>query len=143
MADVTITPSNVVPPTANTTTHYQPQTVVAGEAISAGAVVCLLAADGKVYNADANDTTKQNVLGIAGNSAVAAGQRVDIITQSPALAVGAHGVTVGTPLFLSMNPGKLCPFTDLTSTALPIHVAYSASTTTLQIIIAAAINPIP
>lgn len=141
MADVTITPANVVPPTTNTTAHYQPFTVVAGEAINAGAVVCL-GSDGKIYNAISSDTTKQAVIGIAGNSAVAAGQRVDIITASPALAVGTHGVAVGTPLYSSTNSGKMCPFGDLSGTDLPTLVAYAATTTTLQVIIAASANPL-
>ena len=143
MANVTITPTNVVPPTASTTLHLSPATYVAGEEIDAGEVVCLLASDGKLYLADANQALKRDVKGFAGNSAVAANQRVDTITQSPALAVGAHGVTVGTPLFLSATPGKICPLADLVSGDLPVLVAYAASSTTLQVDIAIGSAVIP
>jgi len=143
MADITITPANVVPPNVSSTVHLQPAATIAGEAISAGETVCLLAADLKYYKADANNTDKRNIVGIAGNTAAAAGQRVDIITTSLALEVGTHGVAVGVPLFQSATPGKLCPFADLASGDLVVLLAYSATSTTLQIVIAAATNPKP
>jgi len=143
MADVTITPTNVVPPAAATTTHFVPPNTLAGEALAAGEVVCLLEADGFYWRADANDANKQDVKGFAGNSAVVAGQRVDVITASPALEVGTHSVAVGTPLFVSNTPGKICPLADLTSGSLPVLVAYSASATTLQVVLAAATAPKP
>lgn len=143
MADVTITPTNVVPSPLATTQHLQPSTGICGEAISAGQVVCLLTADSKLYKADANDADKRNVQGIAGNSAVVAGQRVDVITVAPALEVGTHGVVVGTPLFLSNTPGGICPLADLGSTSLPVLIAYSNTATALQIVLAAATAPKP
>lgn len=136
MADITITPTNVVPSPTATTIHFQPPSTIAGEAITAGETVCLLAADSKYYKADANNTDKRDVKGIAGNSAVVAGQRVDIITQTPALEVGAHGVAVGVPVFQSATPGKMCPFADLASGDLAILVAYAVSATALQIVVA-------
>lgn len=143
MADVTITPANVVPPNANTTVRLAPATYITGEAIPAGSVVCLLASDSKLYLADGNVALKRDVKGFAGNSAVAAGQRVDIITGCPALEVGAHSVTVGTPLYLSNTPGKICPFADLTTGSLPVLVAYATTATALQVVISAATAPIP
>lgn len=143
MADVTITPANVVPSPLATTTHLQPANTIVGETIAAGETICLLAADSKYYKADANDADKRDVKGIAGNSAVAIGQRVDIITEAPALEVGTHGQAVGTPLFLSATPGKLCPYADLSTGALPVLMAYAATTTTLQIILAQALTPKP
>lgn len=141
MADVTITPANVVPSPLATTTHLQPANTIAGEAINAGETVCLLAADGKYYKADANDTAKQDIKGFAGNSAVAAGQRVDIITASPALTVGTHGVTVGTALFQSNTAGKICPSADLGTGALAVLMAYAVTNTALQISLSASLAP--
>lgn len=143
MANVTINPTDVIPDSAASTVHQQPANIVAGEAIAAGEIVCLLAADGFYYKADANSVTLQNVKGMAGNSPVAAGQRLDIITQTPAIEIGAHAVAVGTPLFVSNTPGKLCPLADLTSGSLPILVAYTVTATAIQIVIATATTPIP
>lgn len=143
MADLSITASAVVPSPLNTTVHVQPASTLAGEALSAGDILCLLDADSKYYKADANDTAKRDVRGIAGNSAAAAAQRVDVISQSPALTIGTHGIAVGTPLFLSNTSGKLCPLADLTTGSLPVLVAYTESATTLQIVLAAATAPKP
>lgn len=141
--NVTITPANVVPPTANTTLHLQPANTIAGEAIAAGQTVAQLAADKRYYKADTDNPDKKAVEGFAGNSAAAAGQRIDIITASPALEVGAHGVAVGTPLFQSATAGSICPLADLTTGAYPTLVAYAASATTLQVVIAQSANPKP
>lgn len=143
MADVTIPAASVVPSPLSTTVHLQPSNSIAGEAIAAGQTVCLLAADGKYYKSDANDTAKQDVKGIAGNSAAVAGQRVDIIIQTPALEIGTHGVAVGTPLFASNTAGGICPLADLGTGSLPVLVAYSATATALQIVLATALNPKP
>ena len=143
MADVTINPADVVPPTANTTSHLTQFSIIAGEAIDAGEIVCMLESDGKYYLADADDTNKQNVKGIAGNNAAVAGQRIDIITASPALVVGTHGVAVGTPLFASETPGKLCPYADLTAGAKPVLVAFAQSATALQIVLAPCSEVLP
>lgn len=142
MANVTIAPGNVIPPTTTSTIHVLGQATIAGEPINAGQSVALYT-DGRYYLADTDNADKKNVAGIAGNSAAAAGQRVDIISASPALEVGAHGVAVGTPLFQSATPGALCPLADLTTGAYPTLVAYTASATTLQVAIAASANPKP
>ena len=143
MANVTINPTDVVPDSAATTVHLQPANIVAGEAISAGEVVCLLAADSKYYKADANDALLQDVKGFAGNSPQAAGQRLDIITQTPSIEIGTHGVAVATPLFLSNTAGKICPLADLTSGSLPILLAFPVTATAIQIVIAVAGEPKP
>lgn len=143
MADVVITPSSVVPPNNNNTVHLSPANLIAGEVINAGEVACVLASDGKLYKADADDANKRDVRGFAANSAVAAGQRLDVIAPCPLLAVGAHGVAVGTPLFLSNTAGKICPYADLASGSLPILVAYTASATALQVIVAKATTAKP
>lgn len=143
MANLSITPSNVVPGATAATVHYNPPNLVAGEAIAAGEVVCLLASDGKAYKADANDADKRNVIGIAGNSAAAAGQRVDVISQAAALPIGTHGVAVGIPYFLSATAGKLCPLADLASGDLPVLCAYITSSTELQVVLAAALAAKP
>lgn len=143
MADVTITATNVVPPNASTTIRATPSNVICGEAIAAGETVCLLAADSKYYRGDANDADKRNIKGIAGNSAVVAGQRIDVITQSPALEIGTHGQAVGTPLFQSPTPGKLCPYGDLSTGALPVLMAYASTATAIQVLLATATTPKP
>jgi hypothetical protein len=143
MADIIITPTNVVPPTGNATERLSPATFIAGVALLAGEVVCLDETDNKLYHADANNAARRDVKGFAGNSAVAAGQRLDVITKCPALVVGAHGVTVGTPLFLSNTAGKICPLADLGSGSLPVLVAFAQSATALEVSIAPATTPIP
>lgn len=143
MANVTIAAASVVPPTTSSTTHVTPASTIAGEAIAAGETVAKLTADGRYYRADTDDTTKNDVEGFAGNSAAVAGQRIDIINASPALEVGTHGVAVGTALFQSATPGKICPLADLTTGAFPTLVAYTASATTLQVVIAKSANAKP
>lgn len=129
MANVTITAASVIPPTASSTTRIAG---IAGEAIAAGETVCRLDADGLYYRADANDSTHHLVAGIAGNSAAAAGQKLDVVTGSPTLVVGTHGITVGTPLFQSATPGKICPLADLASGDWPTLVAWAVSATAFQ-----------
>lgn len=143
MADITINPASVVPSSASSTAHVQTPISISGEPISAGESVCLVAADQKFWRADANDPAKQDVKGVAGNTSAAAGQRVDVISQTPAIEVGAHGQAVGTPLFQSSTPGKLCPYADLSSGALPVLIAYAVTATALQIVIATALAPKP
>lgn len=138
MANLDITPSAVVPSPTSTTIHFQP-VMIGGEAIAAGDTVCQLATDSKAYKADANDADKRDVKGIAGASGAAAGQRVDVITETPSLTIGTHGVAIGTPLFQSATPGKMCPLADLATGDLPVLIAYVASTTTIQIAVAKAL----
>lgn len=102
--------------------------------------MCLVASDGKYYKADASVSTKRDVKGIAGNTASAAGQRIDIISASQNLVVGAHGGTIGAPYFSSSTAGKLCPLGDLTTNDLATLVAYPVSTSGLEVLIAPALN---
>lgn len=129
MANVTIAAASVVPPTASTTTRIRG---TAGEAVAAGETVSRLNADGLYYKADANDTDKHIVAGIAGCSAAVAGQVLDVVTGSPALVVGTHGVTVGTPLFQSSTAGKICPLADLASGDFPTLLAWAITSTAFQ-----------
>lgn len=138
MANLSIPAASVVPNILSTTQHYQPGTLVAGEAIAAGEFVCLLAADGKAYKADADDVDKRNVLGMAGNSAAAAGQRVDVISLAATCEIGAHGIAVGVPYYLAATAGKICPYGDLASGALPILCAFTNTATAIQIVLASA-----
>ena len=138
MADLVIDPADVVPPSGNATTYVQPIQTACGEPVAAGDVLCQLASDGLYYLADANDPLKRVIVGVAGCSAEAAGQRIQIISVCRALVIGAHGLTVGDALFLSNTPGKICPFADLTAGSLPILIGFVASATAIQIAITAA-----
>lgn len=129
MANVTIAAASVVPPTGSTTMRI---TGTAGEAIAAGETVARLDSDGFYYKADANDSNKHIVVGIAGNSAAVGGQKLDIVTASPALVVGTHGITVGTPLFQASTAGKICPLADLASGDFPTLLAWAVSSTAFQ-----------
>ena len=137
MADVTITPANVVPATQNT--RYQGgSNFVTGEAIAAGEGVCIFADAGvqKYYKADANNADRVNYIGVAGNSAPAGGQRLDVVSAATFAApfvVGTHGVALGTPLFVSNNAGKFCPYADLTAGSFVILAGWAATTTGLQL----------
>lgn len=132
----------VVPNALSTTVHYNPP-IIAGEAIAVGALVCLLAADGKAYKSDSDDADKRNIIGMAGNSALAAGQRVDVITQAATCEIGTHGIAVGTPYFAGATAGQMVPYADLASGALPVLCAYINTATAIQIVLATALAPKP
>jgi len=77
------------------------KSIIAGEAIDIGDVVCIK--DAKIYKADNTDVTKKEVIGIA-NSRAAANGRVEIVTEG--VVGGLSGLTVGQKLYLG-NAGAV------------------------------------
>lgn len=125
MADLTITAANVVK-VANAAFAYG----TAGEAITQGQLICLLASDQKYYKADANDANKRDVRGIA-LSSCATNQAVTIQT-SGSINPGAS-LTAGNEYYASATAGGLCPRADLTTGDSVIRVGYATTTSNLVI----------
>tara|TARA_Y100000593_G_scaffold67933_2_gene124890 strand:+ start:11575 stop:11988 length:414 start_codon:yes stop_codon:yes gene_type:complete len=109
MADLTITASDVVPPSTGVADG------TAGEAIVAGQAVYLDSTDdSKVKLADADDTeAKAAAVGIAVNSAPKAGQPVSYVTLGDLTVTS--GVTVGEIYVVSGTAGGVAPEGDLAS----------------------------
>lgn len=109
MADLTITASAV-----KKSTDGQINTGFAGETIAAGETVYFDSSLNQYLKADGNVSGKMPVVGIAWNSA-SLEQPITVIFVDPELTIGTHGIAIGTPLFQSATPGKLCPLADLTT----------------------------
>jgi len=106
MADISITPANVIASSAANV-----QRGVAGGTLTAGMPVYLDSADGKYKAADANGTGDMtNVKGIALHGA-AAGQPIAFATEDPDFAPGAT-VAAGAVLIVSATPGGIAPAAD-------------------------------
>ena len=76
----------------------------AGETLAIGDVVCIKAADGKAYLADANDSTLRPAVGIIGKGG-ATGATVEIVNDG--VLIGQTQVSPGQRLFLSDTAGDL------------------------------------
>jgi hypothetical protein len=122
MADYTITASNVV------TSLTGRSSGIAGEAIAAGQLLYIKAADSKLYLAQADGATAAEavVVGMALNSA-AAGQPV-FYQSSGAITVGAVFAAAGQVLILAQTAGKCCDAADITTGDYLTIVGYSSST---------------
>lgn len=123
MADLSITAASVIP-SANARRISR----VAASTITAGQVVYRLTA-GTVAPADANGASPLfNVLGIAENGG-GAGQRISVITEDPALAIGAT-VVIGDVFILSATAGGIADVADAAAghyvTVLGVAVSTSA-----------------
>lgn len=107
MADITITASAVLPG-ANASVSQG----TAGETIAAGDVVYLASATKKFMLADADSVTAEarKAIGIALNGA-SLNQPVDVLTGGD-ITLGAV-LTPGQAVYLSDEPGKMCPLADL------------------------------
>jgi len=108
MADVVITAANVLPSASATLLR-----VTWGEAVTQGQPVYKKAADGLYYKADANDSTKLPVAGIA-CSAGSAGQPGVITNSDPQFTPG-FTIAAGDVYVLSANAGGIAPVADYAS----------------------------
>jgi hypothetical protein len=128
MADLSITAGAVVPSNA-----AQKVTGKAGAAISGGQIVYLdSTTTPPTYKlADGNDPTKLPAAGIAGNTA-GIGQYIQVIVSDPGLTIGAHSLGIGIPMFLSANPGMICPVADIATGNLTTLVFVTNTTTTVS-----------
>lgn len=122
MADLSITATSVIASAA-----ARRVTKTAGATITAGQPVYVLTA-GTIGPADANDSTKATVLGIAENGG-ATGQRISVVTEDPAFVLGAT-VAIGDVLMASTTAGGIAPVADATTgdfvTVLGVAVSTSA-----------------
>lgn len=126
MADLTITPANVLPG-AGTINRY-----IAGEVIDAGEAICNI--DGTAYLSDANHATaaRNRCDGIATTDALVIGQPVYAQKTGP-ITFGGTGVVKGLPYFVSATPGKLCPVADLPGGSRACLAGYGLTTSTFQV----------
>jgi len=125
MADITITPANVIPGSGSSQ-----QTGTAGEAITAGMAVYLNSSTQKWMKALASDTAAKSgsgvTYGIALNGA-SANQPITVDTADPnGISIG--GTTVpGTIYCVSATAGGICPWADLVSTNYVTVIGVGAS----------------
>lgn len=122
MADLSITATSVLASSAaRRVVKDAASTVTAGQPV-------YLTTSGTVAPADANDSTKASVLGIAENGG-ATGQPISVVTKDPAFALGAT-VAIGDVLILSATAGGIAPVADATTgdfvTVLGVAVSTSA-----------------
>lgn len=131
MADITLTPANVVAGTGVPT-----KTGIAGATIAAGDIVYLdSATTGKWQLADSDAAAAEargqtSNIGIALNSA-ALNQPIVVQTSGP-VTLGAV-LTAGVAYYLSDTPGKLCPVADIAGGDYFTLMGLAASTTVLNI----------
>lgn len=127
MADLTITASSVQP---GSTSNIR--SGVAGEAIEAGQPV-YQATDGKLWQADANDTeTKAAAVGVAVSTAESANQRVSYAIEDPAFVPGAT-LAAGTAYGVSATKGGICPVEDLATDDFITFLGIAKSTSVLHL----------
>lgn len=109
MADLSITASGVRP-----SANANIQTGRAGSAITAGEAIAR-DTDGTLKPADSNGTPPLNaIVGVACNSAPGVGQPISYVTNDVLFAPGCTPVS-GTVYVLSVNPGGICPASDLST----------------------------
>lgn len=131
MADISITAANVI-----ASSSAQRTSKVAASTITAGQPV-YVNSSGLVAPADANaSATTANVLGIAENGG-GTGQRISVITQDPALVIGAT-VAIGDVLILSATAGGIAPVADLASGHYCTVLGVAVSTTAINLKLVAA-----
>lgn len=126
MADITITPANVVAGSGASVSIG-----VAGETITAGQAVVRNAA-GQYVLADADGATAalKNVTGIALNGA-ANKQPLSVLTGGPITIGGA--VTAGDSYWLSGTPGGICPDADVGVGENAVLIGVATSATVLHV----------
>lgn len=125
MANFTITAANVQ------FTSTSRLTLVAGEAITAGQVICKKS-DGKAYLAQCDATAEEAVVeGVAINNA-AAGQPVNYRNDG-ALTTGSAFGAAGKLLLLSATAGSMMPAADLATGNRLSVVGYSTAAGTMNI----------
>lgn len=131
MADITITPANVVAGAGSSQ-----ETGVAGEAITAGKTVYKSPTTKKWMLADSNGTpaAARKAVGIALNGS-AANQPVTVHKFGD-LTIGA-ALTAGTAYYLSDTPGGICPVADVGSGENVCLLGIAKSTSVLAVDIAA------
>ena len=134
MADLTITPGNVLKD-ASILPGNEDKSRVSGEVVDAGEIYYLNTASNSVATLAENGGTElqATAYAMAVNSSEVAGQTIDGVTEG-LVTIGTHGLAIGTPLFVSANPGKIAPLADLTlGTSKAKLVGTIANTTQLYV----------
>lgn len=107
MADITITPANVLPSASSVV-----YTGTFGETVLAGQSIYLKSSDGRLYKAQNTTAEKAAAVGIALNGG-SAGQPATYTSKNP-LTIGGT-LTVGSAYIVSATAGGIAPITDLAS----------------------------
>lgn len=127
MADFTVTAANVVPTTAAR------NTLLAGEAITAGMALYKKGSDSKAYKAQSDGTLEEaTVIGIALNDA-AAGQVVSYQTSGSLTFGGTTFGGAGKIVCASNTAGAIAPSADVTTGRRLSIIGYSTSTSVMTI----------
>jgi hypothetical protein len=96
----------VAMPAANATENWQQKFIrfsgVAGETLTIGDVVCIAAADGQIYKADADSSTRRPAVGVIDKGG-ATNATVEIVVMG--ILDGQAAASPGTRLFLSTGAG--------------------------------------
>jgi hypothetical protein len=127
MADLSITPANVIAGTGAPITN-----TIAGATITAGHMVYRDASTERMLLADNNSATAaaRVPFGVALHNA-SNGQPLAVAAEGN-ITIGAT-MTAGTIYVLSATPGHLCPIADLASGQYPCVVGIATSTTVLKL----------
>ena len=127
MADISQTPANVLKSSSGNATHG----LIAGSTLVAGKVVYADSTDSnKLKLADSNGTTPANSVTGMMLDGGGSGQPVSIVTEDPALNVGAT-LTAGDVIYLSDTPGGItATYADILSgsTVITLGVANTDGT---------------
>lgn len=113
MANLTITPADVLPSTS--AIFVSGPSYVAGEDIDAGEFIYRKTSDGLYYLADNSTAEKSTVIGVAAANS-AQGQRLIIIIQDDTCDVNG-AATQGRVYALSDTPGKIREVSEIATTA--------------------------
>lgn len=122
MADYSVTAASVVPGSSARIKRY-----TAGETLTAGQPVYKDSADGKIYKADANVSTKIDVIGITLGGG-GAGQPVNVATEDDDFTPGCT-LAIGDIPILSTTAGGIAPSADLASGSYGVVLGIAKSTT--------------
>lgn len=128
MADLAITAANVKLKSASGVSTF-----VANGAIAQGDVFTAHPTTG-YSRTDANLANYQSIVGIAMTPAADGEQFVGHIRPGEVIDIGATGLTPGVVYYASNNPGKICPFADLTTGSRPIMVCVAETSSTVRAI---------
>ena len=126
MADLTITAANVAEGSDAKVSRG-----TSGAAVTAGQAVALNASN-QVVPCDPQDSVTHKLAGVAVNSAPGSGQRVNYVTQSSALNVGAT-LTIGTVYVVGAVAGSIAPAADLGSGDYAAVVGIAETTSTMRV----------
>jgi hypothetical protein len=131
MADISQTAANVKIKSQTVTV----QVGQAGEAITQGMPVYLLAADGKYYKADADVLASAAAVGVALTPAATSGYI--LFATAGDIDLGAT-LTVGLGYYVSTGAGGICPIADLSTGDFPTFLGFAQDASTLRLDINAA-----